>query len=956
MENSNLSIFDGQDVDVLAKMLAIASSEAHTEFEFKLFPGQEIGHDLFMACMKRLRGHPVLLAKDGGVATNVTLPGSQGVRVQVAGETALLQMSNDGTLPDGTLDAVTKVSYLQRLQDEHGHTKNSASLKTDTLQLNDVAVKATLRFELPSPLKQREIPMGSFIRIVRRATFSSDQSPVKYDLSMVRSGRITATKPADVAAQIIGIVRSPVTYEVEMEFVKPKSGKATIDQILVGLLPPLQALQGSDYLLRQTDMDAIKKDFDNMRASFVNPTTLTVETAPQLLDGYSVTEKSDGMRALLLVDKTRRVVSLQRSMRGMPIAYTGVRVKDPRYIGTLLDSEFMPATNTYKLFDCLFWCGKDVRKKPQLLPDADPTDYRLGFCGLWTSSVDLERQITYPTPSFETKKFILASGDEMWRACATLLDEATGPIDGLIFTPANEGYAQSDTKGSTWMKLLKYKPVHTIDFKVQFQGSDIRDGVKVTTVHLFIGKSGQDVLHPLKQLTGEYVPPKLDPSAGRYVSALFQPDVPFDPDAYIAYFPHDKKKDKPVTEEGQLIADGGVVECRYDAETRNWVPMRLRQEKTMGNNLDAALQIWAAINDPITEDMVRNGWDVEARAASGAYYNDLRISQRALDYRFHREIKASLYAEWAKPGSSLFEIGCGRGGDMNNWNKSKVATVLGLDVDARGLDNGSADSASLRVLKAKQAKRFVPKHVLFVHADAGKPFAESALSESSDAYMKILRGEKPAHTEQLQPFEGLMPKGFDTISAQFTVHYFFRDEGTLNVFIDNLKSASKPGTIIMGTCMDGGQIYGELLARESLRVANPAEPDKAAVEITREFDPKDKPWSDDALSVGIPIKVWVETFGEAHTEYLVPFGHFQSVMAAAGFDLVDSKSFKELFPDMHGEMPADQRQWSLLHRTFVFRRRSEAAPEAPAAKPKAVRIKRKKDPQALMANAYASQE
>jgi hypothetical protein len=196
--------------------------------------------------------------------------------------------------------------------------------------------------------------------------------------------------------------------------------------------------------------------------------------------------------------------------------------------------------------------------------------------------------------------------------------------------------------------------------------------------------------------------------------------------------------------------------------------------------------------------------------------------------------------------------------------------------------------------------------------------------------MQLLLGQTPSKTPALKPFEGLFTAGMDCVSIQFAIHYFMRDAETLDVLCKNLQACTKTGSVVMGTCMDGAKMYAELLAKDTVRVANPASPDLTAVSITRDYDPAARPWTGDGLSLGMGIKVWVETFNAAQTEYLVPFEHLEAAMKGAGFDLLQSDSFQDLFPDMHGTMTTDQKHWSLLHRTFAFVRRDAAAADTPA--------------------------
>ena len=50
-------------------------------------------------------------------------------------------------------------------------------------------------------------------------------------------------------------------------------------------------------------------------------------------------------------------------------------------------------------------------------------------------------------------------------------------------------------------------------------------------------------------------------------------------------------------------------------------------------------------------------------------------------------------------------------------------------------------------------------------------------------------------------------KGFDVISSQFSIHYYFENEKTFMGFLENVKDNIKKGGYFIGTCYDGGKIY-----------------------------------------------------------------------------------------------------------------------------------------------------
>ena len=87
-----------------------------------------------------------------------------------------------------------------------------------------------------------------------------------------------------------------------------------------------------------------------------------------------------------------------------------------------------------------------------------------------------------------------------------------------------------------------------------------------------------------------------------------------------------------------------------------FVPQTIRHDKAYGNDIEVVHNIWDDINDPIVEETLRG-------------------SNLDLVYKQHNNIKKQLF-ERLKPGSSLLDIGSGRGGDVRKWYKcSKIVAV-----------------------------------------------------------------------------------------------------------------------------------------------------------------------------------------------------------------------------------------------------------------------------------------
>jgi ribA/ribD-fused uncharacterized protein len=403
--------------------------------------------------------------------------------------------------------------------------------------------------------------------------------------------------------------------------------------------------------------------------------------------------------------------------------------------------------------------------------------------------------------------------------------------------------------------------------------------------------------------------------------------VPRDPDAYIIYVPVNAKG-QMVDEEGHKVDDNTIVECSFDVDTRRWTVMRTRYDKTykyrvlkepqFGNDVGTAENIWTSIHVPVTQDMLEHltTSPPDDTYEDELYYrDDLDSRDRILRdvYSFHNRIKDSLYKENVHKGTSLLELAVGRAGDLRKWMSTKPSLVVGIDLAESNLSSPK-QGACVRVLK-ERARSIVPP-VLFIQADMTQP-----LDEQNSDYLKLLRGELPPTTPYLENFAGV--NQFDAISCQFAIHYACASEEAFHSFLKNLK-----GNVFFGTCLDGKSVYSLLLQKPGHIFRSNG---KVYGEFTKDYADGDG-WSE---QFGMSLRVLLESFEKPSQEYLVPFEKVTELLSAAGFKLVHSELFSELY-DQQTEirLTPSQREFSFLHRSFVFRRS-----EAPArAEPEAVEV------------------
>jgi len=142
-------------------------------------------------------------------------------------------------------------------------------------------------------------------------------------------------------------------------------------------------------------------------------------------------------------------------------------------------------------------------------------------------------------------------------------------------------------------------------------------------------------------------------------------------------------------------------------------------------------------------------------------------------------------------------------------------------------------------------------------------------------------------------------------------------------FLKNLK-----GDTFFGTCLDGKAVYSLLVGKPGHVFRSGG---KTYAEFTKDYSDGDG-WSD---QFGLKMRVMLESFEKPSEEYLVPFETVKTKLESAGFTLVHSELFSDLYHQQTEiRLRPDQQEFSFLHRAFVFRRaEAEEAPVEEAAAP-----------------------
>jgi ribA/ribD-fused uncharacterized protein len=921
-------------LSTLTEYIRLAKTNPKVEVECKLLSGLVQTKDV---ADRIIRSAEALSIETKEQEPYLTLSYPDDVRIVVNGVQSVHKVCTTNSLRGIAVDVEKKQRYGGK----------------DVLDAPELNARFTLRTETKLKKDSDENPNSAkHIRLIMRKSYVTRNNLFQIDISMVKSRDKYAKTVRD-------ILKQPHKYEVEIEFIDRQTtlSPEEIVKELFNIITELsKAYYESPFLLSASDIQKYQKEFESSGVTFYNVVTLLRRHAKignpyNVTEGYTVTNKADGERSGLYVARDKKVLKITPSGR---VTWTGMMANTQTHIGDFIDGEYLADKDLFCIFDVYRFRNRDTRELPLMTTDDDtiknPLNSRLGCAKLFVE--DLKTEFTIQpslTPiQVQTKLFLAGDGSSMEEAIQTILKTDFGyKIDGLIFTPRKSRVAPAeDRRGNTWLRVYKWKPAsqNSIDFLVRISDDVSFDPVlrkQVKKGELYVSRNAtDDIIYPRETMNGEYVPRQLPTELKRLsvsntrVPSLFQPAAPRDPDAYVVYIPVNEKG-VPIDEEGNKIDSNTIVECAFDVDNYRWVVMRTRYDKTYqyrvlrepqyGNDISVANSIWTSIHVPVSQDMITNlvSVPVDDTLEDNMYYrDDIKRNSRIFEdvYAFHNHIKGDLYKNNLKKGDTLLELAAGVGGDMFKAIKQGPSKIVGLDCCLPNIISPTRGAAVRYIREQRENPHTRLPPVLFVVGDITK----NPLFEQDDKYMPILTGAQQGSTDYLKHFNGLST--FDTSSCQFAMHYACESEETFRAFAQNVKDSCR-GTFF-GTCSDGREIYSLLLGKKQHIFGSQGRTNefREAGRYSKDYMETGSWEADQAF--GMKVNVLLESFEKPQTEFLVPFEKVIEIMNEHGFDLVESKSFRELYGEQRRiTLTDDQKSFSFLNRAFVFRRREEVEEE-----------------------------
>jgi hypothetical protein len=698
------------------------------------------------------------------------------------------------------------------------------------------------------------------------------------------------------------------------------------------------------------------KPFTLERMNMLNPSDFESGYGiSSILSEYTVTEKADGERLLMYINSTGGVYLINNSHQ---VIDTGLKSPSELY-NSLIDGEYITcnkrtdnaSTGLYASFDMYYCNGKKITQLPLMATSDNSSsegsqsryNYLLKTEKLLKSNN--EYAIDYIVKEHMYSKDILND-------CKKILTQEIiyqYEIDGLIFTPAKlavySNYANKPepiTDKLGWNKVFKWKPPeqNSIDFLVKKGEIITIDTVNYVEFKLYVGYNASQIENYTMNDVFNYIykfnqfRDKIK-EREKYVCRLFMPEYYYEKGiekSLIKMLPN--KEIRCVN--GDKIDDEIIVEFNYDSSETNpsmrWKPMRVREDKTriyrQGvlsktlNDFSVACNIWRSIHNPISQnniignERIANNMDVAELSSEDIYYsrtiqNEARLSHQMLVFHNHG-IKDLLYSKPSKKGS-IVELACGQGGDLNRWIKNEYRFVLGVDLVKNNIysPNHGAYARLLRERKRffinmKNVNNMIFPEMVFAVGDCCKSIktGDCAISDDpsrddKDSYnvLKIVfnRGNRRIDT-QYNKIIGRGVNGFDVCSCMFGIHYFFKNEETLDGFLLNVSQLLNVGGVFFCTFMDGEKIETDIknnggdkiegFKKLSNRKEDKGEPIWA---ILRSYD------KDEVSPYNKQINVFIETTSKLIPEYVVSYEFLIEKCKEYGLKIKESELFSETF-------------------------------------------------------------
>jgi hypothetical protein len=817
------------------------------------------------------------------------------------------------------------------------------------------------------------------------------------------------------------VFNNELEYEIELEYIgnkrkSSKTDKSVLLEILQKLMLILQSIQKSYYIISEFEKNDVISNYKSIIGDykFNGPMNVTLEKKHVLerkygdynniisiRKGYSVTDKADGERNLLIVIDNGKMYLLNRKN---DVKYLGASCKE--LVGCIFDCEYIlkdktgSNINLLMIFDAYFYNGDDIRKRILNRSNEEKTDgkieksrYEYVFDAidiLDTKLVldsnntlvisnkkfyfgdddiyDIEREHELDEKEAELAKILdtesneyldlkseiteLKSDSKIFEHCDKVYKkDYIYDIDGLIFTPRNllvgeePGKIKRNMFNGRWYRSFKWKPPeqNTIDFLVEIvkdpkdketdEISWMNNNGEITPYKTLILKVGYDPKIHTKFNSCRVLNENLVFDS-KYSNVPFKPTDPYIKDIHKAYIPLEDNM-LYTLEDKNIIQNNMIVECIYDPNETTifkWKPLRIR-DNLNPNDFVTATNVWNCIHNPVTLDMITTG-NTEKENDFGIYYN--RIMKRgdrnsAPMYDLHSYIKKKLIKDNTFGSKNLLDMSVGKSGDLNHWIDAEVNMLVGIDISNDGLNNSNNGGCNRILNKMSEMDNSqIGENYMMVWGNTSKNILDGSCGNDdlNKYYLDVIYGNieyETINNGKLRNFYNLgntteTDGGFDIVSSQFSIHYYFKDASTINIFLNNVSKSLKKGGRFIGTCLNGDEVFNNLKGKDIISSTD----EVTSWKITKKYNqPKFTP---SEASLGMEIDVYNESIGITFSEYLVNMDYLSKMCKKYNLELVENSSFETIHSTISSsqsygkikDMTADHKKYSFMNNYFIY--------------------------------------
>lgn len=725
----------------------------------------------------------------------------------------------------------------------------------------------------------------NYLRYKQRKSFISGDKNWKYDITEIISSKIdnlaNASKIIKDLLNNENENKYETNYNIEIELINQKITKdAFIDSLTLQLKNIRTEKEVNNNTLKHT---VYSKMYNLIKASrwqkysfrdFISqPITMqlkdigTIET-----EEYATTEKADGQRHLLFVENNSGYLINNAD------DITSIKISSP-FTNVIVDGELIDdkKNKLYAMFDIITFNNEDISNE--------------NLRHRYNKLEEFAKSAKSPLKLIVKEQLMVETNkpEDIYKLNKQILSKKVNyKTDGLILTPINQKYYNNTT--------FKWKPTHetTIDFLLKKLDTH-KDTIEY---NLYVGIKRGDFIKFNLRHTKEYplLFPKIDKQNALYFPVLFDPPDLKKDDENLSIVCLPKSLDIP---------DDVIAELYYDIDNKDgqkskspWRFRNLREDKTaeykkyntiFGNTWNTAYTNLNAVMRPITKEIITGSADAPFFLPD-ADKDDIIRGMR----KFHNHIKAVIYSDYVKGREWLLEVASGKLADMHRWINNGIKNVVALDVDVAAVEEGA------RRIEAKKRE---------ISADRF-PNIYLGVGDGLDEWLPQIK-----ETIQLDD----VPR-FDAIAIQFAIHFFLKDEASVDQLIANITANLKKNGIFIATALDGAAVKKLLDANDIKQGETLSLKKQFKGQNKTVFGIKRVSAIDELAETGQEISVYVDSIGTFHEEYMVNFEYLIEKFKKAKFKLVALEGFESFYNSKKYPMSESEMLYSFMGRVLVVKK------------------------------------